>query len=204
MKRTTLMLVILVLGLSIFVYFDEIRRKNQPQQFAQSDLNQINKINQPNQTKQIFSFNLEDVQSIAIKTQEYTLNLEQSQKLEAPKWSIKLPKSPKPEPAKQAIVSYLTDLLVKGKTESSVSISPNQLSEFGLDKPQATIDIKLTNQKTHQLILGKPSFNNSLLYAQADPVIDNNGNIQVLLVSKDFLNAVKRELSEWQEISQSK
>lgn len=206
MKRTTLMLVILALGLSGFVYFDEIRRKNQPQGFPQSHLNQINKVNQQNQqnqTKEIFSFNVEDVQSIAIKTQEYTLNLERSQKLEAPKWSIKLPKSPKPEPAKEAIVSYLTDLLVKGKSESSVPISPNQLSEFGLDKPQATIDIKLKNQKSHQLILGKPNFNNSFLYAQADPVIDNNGNIQVLLISKDFANAVKRELSEWHEISQA-
>lgn len=208
MKRTTLTLVILALGLSGFVYFDEIRRKNQPQQFAQSHLNKINqgnRQNQQNQTtqQQIFSFNVEDVQSIDIKTKDYTLNLEKSQKLEAPKWSIKLPKSPKPEPAKEAIVSYLTDLLVKGKSESSVSISPNQLSEFGLDKPQATIDIKLKNQKTHQVILGKPNFNNTFLYAQADPVIDNNGNTQVLLVSKDFANAVNRELSEWQEISQA-
>ncbi|MBE9235064.1 DUF4340 domain-containing protein [Anabaena aphanizomenioides LEGE 00250] len=176
--------------------------------FAQNHLNKINQVNQQNQQtqttkQQIFSFNVEDVQSIDIKTKDYTLNLERSQKLEAPKWSIKLPKSPNPEPAKEAIVSYLTDLLVKGKSESSVSISPNQLSEFGLDKPQATIDIKLKNQKTHQVILGKPNFNNTFLYAQADPVIDNNGNTQVLLVSKDFANAVNRELSEWQEISQA-
>jgi superfamily II DNA helicase RecQ len=198
MKRTTLTLVILALGLGGFVYFDEIRRKNQPEQVAQNHLNQINQGNQQNQQsqKQIFSFAADDIQSLSIKTQDYTLNLERSQKLESPKWLLKSPVS---TPAKDAIVSYLTDLLVKGKSENTILTQPNQLSEFGLDKPHATIDIKLKNQKTHQLILGKPNFNDSFLYAQIDPNNQNNESIQVLLVSKDFANAVNRELSEWQE-----
>jgi hypothetical protein len=233
MKRTTLTLVILALGLSGFVYFDEIRRKNKPEIVAQNHLSQINKLNQPNQGSQtnkqeIFSFDADDIQSLSIKTNEYSLNLERSQKLEPPnpQWLIKSvnsksessksessksessksesPESDIPKPAKNAIVSYLTDLLVKGKSENSVSVKSNQLSEFGLDKPQATIDIKLKNQQSHRLILGKPNFNNTFLYAQAIPQSSNDGNVQVLLVSKDFANAVNRDLGEWQEQNDQK
>jgi hypothetical protein len=87
------------------------------------------------------------------------------------------------------------DLLVKGKSERTVLISSAELSEFGLDKPVATIDIKLKNQQSHQLILGKGDFNNQFLYAQAD----SNKNMNLLLVSKDFVNAVNRDISEWKQ-----
>jgi len=57
--------------------------------------------------------------------------------------------------------------------------------------------VKLKNQRTHQLILGKPDFNRNFLYAQADPAAKPAGNVDVLLVSTDFENAVNRQLSEW-------
>ncbi|MDB9484136.1 DUF4340 domain-containing protein, partial [Dolichospermum circinale CS-537/05] len=74
-------------------------------------------------------------------------------------------------------------------------VLPTELSEFGLDKPVATIDIKLKNQQSHQLILGKAEFNNRFLYAQADA----NQNLNLLLVSQDFFNAVNRDISEWKQ-----
>jgi hypothetical protein len=46
------------------------------------------------------------------------------------------------------------------------------------------------------LILGKGDFNNQFLYAQADP----HKNMNLLLVSKDFVNAVNRDISEWTQI----
>ncbi|MBD2293445.1 DUF4340 domain-containing protein [Anabaena sphaerica FACHB-251] len=187
MKRTTLILILLALGLGGFVYFHEIRGSTQREEVKKNQ-------------QQIFSFSADDVQSLSVKTKDTTLNLERSGKPEPPKWVIKSPIS---EPANDAIISYLMDLLVKGKSEKTVSTPPNQLSEFGLDQPQATIDIQLKNQQNHKLILGKPNFNNSFLYAQVDPNDTNNGNnqenTQVLLVSKDFANAVNRELSEWKE-----
>ncbi|MEA5579169.1 DUF4340 domain-containing protein [Anabaena sp. UHCC 0451] len=181
MKRTTLILIILALGLGGFIYFHEIRGATQQEEAKENK-------------QQIFSFSVDDVQSLSIKTKDITLNLESSSKPEPPKWLIKSPIS---EPANDAIVSYLMNLLVKGKGEKIVLTSPNQLSEFGLEQPQATIDIQLKNQKTHQLILGKPNFNNSFLYAKIDPNNNRNENINVFLVSKDFANAVNRELSEW-------
>ncbi|MDB9449634.1 DUF4340 domain-containing protein [Dolichospermum circinale] len=179
LPKTTLILILLALGLGGFVYFHEIKGKNQ-----QTEI----KI----QNQKIFAFTADDVQSLTIKIKETTLQLERRNTSEKPQWEIKSPISAL---ANDAIVSYLMDLLVKGKSERTVLISSAELSEFGLDKPVATIDIKLKNQESHQLILGKGDFNNQFLYAQAD----SNKNMNLLLVSKDFVNAVNRDISEWKQ-----
>ena len=179
LPKTTLILILLALGLGGFVYFHEIKGKNQ-----QTEI----KI----QNQKIFAFTADDVQSLTIKIKETTLQLERRNTSEKPQWEIKSPISAL---ANDAIVSYLMDLLVNGKSERTVLISSAELSEFGLDKPVATIDIKLKNQQSHQLILGKGDFNNQFLYAQAD----SNKNMNLLLVSKDFVNAVNRDISEWKQ-----
>ncbi|MFO5493323.1 MAG: DUF4340 domain-containing protein, partial [Cuspidothrix sp.] len=135
----------------------------------------------------------DDIQSLTIKFKETTLQLTKRNTSEKPQWEIKSPIS---TPANDAIVSYLIDLLADSKSERTVPVSPVELSEFGLDQPVATIDVKLKNQQTHQLILGKGDFNNQFLYAQADP----HKNMNLLLVSKDFVNAVNRDISEWKQI----
>jgi hypothetical protein len=179
LPKTTLILILLALGLGGFVYFHEIKGKNQ-----QTEI----KI----QNQKIFAFTADDVQSLTIKIKETTLQLERRNTSEKPQWEIKSPISAL---ANDAIVSYLMDLLVDGKSERTVLISSAELSEFALDKPVATIDIKLKNQQSHQLILGKGDFNNQFLYAQAD----SNKNMNLLLVSKDFVNAVNRDISEWKQ-----
>jgi Domain of unknown function (DUF4340) len=183
LQRTTLILVLLALGLGAFVYFSEIRGTTQQQEAK-------------NQKQQIFSFAEDDIQSLAIKTNNISLNLERNGKSQESKWLLKSPTS---EPANTPIVSYLTDLLVKGKSDHPIQTPVSQLAEFGLDQPKITINISLKNQKTHQLILGKTDFSRRFLYAQVDPIPKQNGNVDVLLVSTDFENAVNRDISEWQQ-----
>ncbi|WP_193197033.1 DUF4340 domain-containing protein [Nostoc sp. MG11] len=183
LPRTTLILILLALGLGGFVYFYEIQGATQREEIKEKN-------------QQIFSFGEDDVQSLTVKTKNITLSLERNTQSSNPKWSLKSPTS---GPANDAIVSYLMDLLVKGKSDKTLSIPANQRGEFALDKPQATINITLKNQQNHQLILGKPDFSDRFLYAQADPAAKPDGNIDVLLVSTDFANAVNRELSEWRQ-----
>ncbi|WP_353932695.1 DUF4340 domain-containing protein [Okeanomitos corallinicola TIOX110] len=184
MKKSTLILMLLALGLGGFVYFAEIRGANKQEEVKQTQ--------QP-----IFAFSADDVQSLSIQTNESTINIERSDKAEAPKWLLKSPISAN---ANDAIVTYLMDLLV-GKGEKITSTTSNQISEFGLDKPLATIEIKLKNQQSHKLIIGKSNFSNSLLYAQIAPGNNSDENMQLFLVSNNFANAVNRELSEWQDVS---
>lgn len=184
LPRTTLILILLALGLGGFVYFYEIRGATQRQEIKE-------------QKQKIFSFAEDDVQSLTVKTNKITLNLERNPESSSnPKWLIK---SPILAPANDAIVSYLMDLLVKGNSERTLSTPAKELGEFALDPPQATINITLKNRQSHQLILGKSNFNGRFLYAQADPNAKPDGNINVLLVSTDFANAVNRELSEWKQ-----
>ncbi|MEH1958937.1 MAG: DUF4340 domain-containing protein [Nostoc sp.] len=183
LPRTTLILILLALGLGGFVYFYEIRGATVREEIKE-------------QKQQIFSFAADDVQSLTVKTKKLTLNLERNPKSSNPEWLIKSPVS---EPANDAIVSYLMDLLVKGKSDSTLSTPAKELGEFALVQPQATINITLKNRQSHQLILGKSNFNGRFLYAQADPATKPDGNINVLLISTDFANAVNRELSEWKQ-----
>ncbi|MDM9381371.1 DUF4340 domain-containing protein [Chlorogloeopsis sp. ULAP01] len=183
LQRTTLILILLALSLGGFVYFYEFYSKTQQEEVQKK-------------TQQIFSFRADDVQTLTVKTKDYTLNLERNKGSEQPQWLIT---SPQQAPASDAIVSYLMDLLVKGKSDRTLSIPADQLTEFGLVQPQATIVIVLKNQQTHQLTLGKPDFKGSFVYAQTNPARQSSGNVDVLLVSKDFENAVNRELSEWKQ-----
>ncbi|QLE58855.1 DUF4340 domain-containing protein [Nostoc sp. TCL26-01] len=183
MTKHTLILLLLALGLGGFVYFHEIQGASVREEAKENQ-------------QQIFSFTEDDVQSLTVQTKNLSINLERNPQSNNPKWLLKSPVS---APANDAIVGYLMDLLVKGKSERTVSTPANQVAEFGLDQPQATINIKLKNQKTQQLILGKSDFNRRFVYALTNSQTQANGNINVLLVSTDFANAVNRELSEWKQ-----
>ena len=96
-------------------------------------------------------------------------------------------------------MTFLLNLLTTGKSDRTLVMTDpaKQRQEYGLDEPVATVEVKLNNQQSHRLILGKPDFNGTFLYAQADPPADQSEAIEVLLVSPDFENAVNRPLSEW-------
>ncbi len=180
LQQTTLILLLLALGLGGFVYLHEVRGANEQQSAMPLE-------------QQIFAFKAEQVQSLSVKTKGQMLFLGRVESGQA-RWLIEAPSQ---TPASDAAVSYLTDLLVQGKSDRTIQVPANQLQEYGLAQPQATVEVKLKNQQTHQLILGKPDFNRSFLYAQADPPAKPAGKVNVLLVSTDFENAVNRPLSEW-------
>ena len=181
LQRTTLILLASALCLGGFVYISEIQRTHQ-QEAAKT-------IKQP-----IFSFKEDQIQSLTIYINEETLEFERVTGKE-PGWRMKTPKD---TPASDASVSFLLNLLVEGKSDRSFPIQTQQLPEYGFDKPLAIVKVQLKNQQTHQLILGKPDFNRSFLYAQVDPPPQTPQPLKVLLVPIDFEYAVKRPMSEWQ------
>ena len=146
-------------------------------------------------TKQpIFFFKEDEIQSLKIFIDEETLEFERT-KGQPTDWRMKQPKNVL---ASNAPMSFLLNLLVQGKRERSFAVQPNQLKEYGLDKPLATIKVEMKNQQSHWLILGKPDFNKSFLYAQVDPTPRTPQPLEVVLVPIDFEYAVMRPMSEWE------
>lgn len=177
LPKTTLILLFLALGLGGFVYFYEIQGATQRQEATAK-------------SGQIFSFTEQQVKAFTVKTKVQTLKFEQIDS----KWQMK---EPSDTPASGASVAYLLNLLETGKSTRTFSVPTTQLAEYGLSEPQSAIAITLKNNETHQLLLGKPDFNGSLLYALADSPAKSTGSVNVLLVSPDLANAVNRQLSEW-------
>jgi len=181
LQRNTVILLVSALVLGGFVYFSETQR-TQKQEETKT-------------TKQpIFAFKDDQIQSLTIYTAKDTLEFE---RVNGPGTNWRM-KTPKDAPASDAAVAFLTDLLVEGKSDRSFTIPTNQRQEYGLDQPMATVKIQLKNKANHRLILGKPDFNKSFLYALVDSPTPTPQQLNVLLVPYDFEYAVNRPLSEWQ------
>lgn len=185
LQRTTLFLLCTAILLGGVVYLAET------QEAKQREVAKITKL-------PIFGFKEDQIQALTIYQDEETLEFERATGKDTG-WRLKTPKD---VPASNAAVAFLLNLLVEGKSDRSFLIKPKQLPDYGLDKPLAVISIKLKNQQSHQLILGKPDFNRSSLYAQVDPSVQLPNSWNVLLVPIDFEYAVNRPLSEWQSKSE--
>ncbi|WP_242036822.1 DUF4340 domain-containing protein [Leptolyngbya sp. FACHB-321] len=200
-----LILLAIALSLGAFVYFYEVKGKPQ-REAAQA------------QTEQLFTFKEQDVRSLTLTTPTQTLAFAKTPAAQlssvpkadsAPKTDQKATAQPTAETlvwamtqpdkaaANDASIAYLLNLLTADKRQQTLKVPAAKLAEFGLDKPIAIAEVKLANQTSHRLLLGKPNFNRSGLYAQVDPPAQANGDRSVVLVSTDFENAVQRSLPEW-------
>lgn len=183
LQRTPLVLVLVAGLLGIGVYaWDAHKSSTPPADQAEA---------QP-----LFRFKEDEIQSLTLKTLVNTLIFEKQQTNGQTTWQMTAPEK---APASDASIAFLTSLLVSSKSDRAISKPANQKAEFGLDQPLATIDIKLTNQQTHTLILGKPNFNRTWMYAIVDPPTDPNANLSILLVPTTFESAVTRPLAEWKK-----
>jgi Domain of unknown function (DUF4340) len=194
-KRSTQILFAsaLVLATGIAVYEGTIVPDRQEQEIKQ---------------QQVFSFTDEQVKSLLLTTPDLILQFDrlppQPNSIQ-PRWQFTILnssqksdlKDTKPQPANEAYVSFLIDLLVSAKSDRVLSVSPEKKPEYGLDRPQATIEVKLEGDRTHSMALGGRDFSANFLYAIADPPADAKANLSVLLVSSNFENGVNRPLSEW-------
>lgn len=147
------------------------------------------------QKKQIFNFEEEAIQSLTITSDTPTLKFTRNQH-QTYTWQMREPKN---VPGNDAVVAFLLNLLVEGASDNKLTISADERSEYGLDKPLATIELELDDETTHQLVLGKSDFSGKFLYAIADPSSDTDTDIKVILVPIDFQYAVDRDLDEWKQ-----
>ncbi len=191
-----LLLVALALGSAVVIYESQIVSR-QEEAKAKSE--------------QLFSFKEDDVQAFSVTTSAQTVSFAKTpagQVANPPKTNAKAPAKEEPQiwmmtvPQKTyadpAAVAYLLSLMSTSKRVDTLTVPAGRRAEFGFDKPMAIAEVKLTNQQTQQLLLGKPNFDRSAIYAQVNPPTDPKQDLAIVLVSTDFENAVNRPLAEWQ------
>lgn len=145
----------------------------------------------------IFKFQEADVQTLSLQTQLRSLKFERDPN---GKWQMTQPEKTAANPAS---VAFLLNLVTTGKTERILTVPESDREQFGLHQPLATIEVGLKDQTQHKLVLGEYDFNRGHLYAQADPP-ESSKEINLLLVSPNFENAVSRPFSDWKQTSAEK
>lgn len=177
LNRTPLILLIVALLLGGIVYLQE-QRTVPPV---------------PSKAQTLFGFDEADVRSLSLETPKQNLSFVKNA---APNPAIWQMTEPNLSPANDASVAYLLNAIASAKSAPPLTVPIAKQAEFGFDAPLATVNLTLKDNKTHRLILGKPDFNRTTLYAQIDP--QPSADLKIFLVSLDFENAVNRPLSEWQ------
>lgn len=156
--------------------------------------------------RQIFEFAEGDVQAFTLTTPLRSLRFERDAD---GKWQML---EPEKTAASEPSVAFLLDLVATSKTPRTLTVPATEREQYGLHQPLATLDLTLKDQTQHQLVVGEYDFNRSFLYAQADPPAataspDSGQNssepesaqIDVLLVSPNFEEAVSRPVAEWKQ-----
>jgi len=137
------------------------------------------------------SFNNDDLEKMSIQTGDHQLVfIRQSEN-----WQMD---EPEKTPANPAALSFFTDLLFGDRNYRSFSLVKERLSEYGLDKPVATVGLMLKNKQSHQLKFGNTSADGKSIYGQ----IDNLPTVYVLPI--EFKYAVDRNLPEWKQSAASR
>jgi hypothetical protein len=194
LKTTTLVLLICCLGLGTAVFLAE-RIKTSTQD---------NLENQQSRENLIFDFAEKEIETLTIETGGKTLKFQQTSDQIQP-WKML---EPEQVIASEPSVSFLVNLLVEGKANESFIVTKDQLNDYGLAQPLAKIliTVKKENQegKEAQLFLGKPNFDDTLIYAQVSDSKMEENQAKIVLVSKSFQYAVERDYEDWKEKQEEK
>ncbi len=180
LQKTTLILFVTALFLGGFVYLYEIKGKEK-QALIEA------------KSQKIFNFTETEIKSFKIEREKEILEFEKTTDELLP-WSMIKPDKIK---AEAGAISFLINPLVGEDIKSSFRISAKEKADYGLDKPIAKLTIILKNNETHQLIFGKPNFDEQFIYTLIDPVETSELTINLLPISLKY--AVERPLKEWKK-----
>ncbi|MBL1211281.1 DUF4340 domain-containing protein [Geminocystis sp. GBBB08] len=186
-NRTTISLVILALGLTGFVFFTEI--KNQGFNLTPKAENQEKK-------EKIFPFDTNEIKTISIQVNGNKISFEKT-KDSNQSWQMIQPQK---ITASNAAMSFLVNLFSQAENKVEIPLTEDKREEFGLNKSQHQIWLTLNNNEKYHIILGKPNFDDSQIYAEVNFPKSVNSKQNIFLLSKSFQYAIERDFDEWKEI----
>lgn len=147
----------------------------------------------------LYDFSEEDVTGLTVTRQGETLEFQRD---EGGTWRMVQPET---GPAEPAAIAFLLSRILTDTPAQEITITPDQQTEFGFDRPTGQVQITLKDGTVHQVVLGADDFSGSSLYVLKDPetvpLPEDAGETTVYVVSKDLASGVDRPLAEWQVTS---
>ncbi len=138
----------------------------------------------------LFTFEETDVEQLTLERNDETLAF--AQNLDNPdievSWRMVEPEETLAEPA---AVAYLLNILTTDPSLQTLTATAEQLVQYGLDDPNATIELVLADETTHTVKIGGTDFSGDNRYVQVD-----NGE-KVYVVSGGITNGIERPVEEW-------
>ena len=182
-NRTTIVLLMVSLGLGGVVYLTEIR----PDGFSLSRQDE-----ESEEKATIFPFVSEDIIRIMINTGETNLSLQKQDE----NW---LMTQPEKEIANEAAIVFLLNLFPQAEGKLDLPVTEARRKEYGLHQSVQTIEVTLANNDRYKLILGDANFDNTQIYAQVTFPDSANKPSSIFLLSKSFQYAIERDFNEWKK-----
>ncbi len=175
MKKSTLVVVLIALTLGGYVYWHEFKRTPAAESKATNPA--------------VFHFQPEDVASVTFSRPGVPPVVVDR---DGEAWQISQPVQTRAD--KNAITSLLNDITL---THASRTLTPaaNELADYGLATPVATLDFKLKDGKTHTLKIGSLDFSGNSAYAQTD------GSKDVILVPQSVSKDGSKTLADLRDNS---
>jgi hypothetical protein len=187
-NRTTIIFVILSLGLTVIVYVTEIK----PEGF-----NLENKSEQANEVAKIFPFPTEEIKQIKITLNQKVISFEKQGETTS-LWQMTQPEKTM---ASEAAINFLLNLFPQAEKTLSIPVDAEKKREYGLLETDKSIEIILKNGHKYQMILGNPNFDDTQIYAEVIFPPEINQESAIVLVSKSFQYAIERDFAEWKQSS---
>ncbi|AFY38951.1 hypothetical protein Lepto7376_2680 [[Leptolyngbya] sp. PCC 7376] len=125
-----------------------------------------------------------------IFVQGETLDFERQSVSSDATWRMTTPQS---APVSRIKVQQLISLLTNHQSGKSFAVQAENLAEYGLDNPFASVVLRFNNGSVHNLAFGHSNYDQSKVYVRVD------GNLEVRVLSLTFLEAIDRQLHEWLE-----
>jgi hypothetical protein len=104
---------------------------------------------------------------------------------------------PQSAAADEAAIAFLLDQLANGRATRTITVTPAQRAEFGLETAQGTVEITLRDQTKHRLVLGEKTFDGTSVYGLVDPPDPWPDPLKVSVLSVSLVNAINRPIAEW-------
>jgi len=186
LNRNTIFLLIVALSLTGAVFFSEFRRDG-------FDLTTDN--TQETEIPLIFPFPTEAVKEIDLTIDGNGISFAKTGSNPHP-WMMITPEKTR---ASDAAIAFLLNLFPSAQKKIELLATDNLRQEYGINANSPIITITLEGRDRYQIILGKPNFDDTQIYAEVIFPDEDGIPAQIYLISKSFQYALERDFEEWKQ-----